>query len=138
MTRYPQQYLDVPQITMAVIATDKISQLPITSKGNKWPLAAICLQTFYIFSILMKEKSAKNVVQAYLSVILAHEGRGVAILGENGTEFKNKVLNEACDQLGIQRLLPNLFHPQGNAKAENVHNFLKQSLIKFLGSSHLE
>ena len=47
----------------------------------------------------MKEKSAKNVIQAYLSGILAHKGGRVAIFSDNGTEFKNKVANEACDQL---------------------------------------
>ena len=56
------------------------------------------------------------VVQAYLSGILTHKGKSVAILSDNVTEFENKVLNEACDQLGIKRLFSNPFHPQGNAK----------------------
>ena len=62
----------------------------------------------------MKEKAAENVVQAYLSGILAHKSRSVVILSDNGTEFKSKVLNETCDQLGIKRLFSNPFHPQGN------------------------
>ena len=60
------------------------------------------------------KKSAENLFQAYLSGILAHEGRGVAIPSNNGTEFKNNVLNEACNQLAIKMLFSNLFHPQGN------------------------
>ena len=59
----------------------------------------------------MKEQSAENVVQAYLSGILAYKGESVAILTDNGTEFKNKVLNEECDHLGIKQLFSNLFHP---------------------------
>ena len=85
-----------------------------------------------------EEKSAENIFQAYLSGILAHKGRSVAILSDNGTEFKNKDLNEACEHLGIKRLFSNLFHPQGNAEVENVHNFLKQILTKFLHNSDLE
>ena len=61
-------------------------------------------------------KSAENVVQAYLSGILAHKGRSVANFSDNGTEFKNKVLNEVCDQLCIKWLFSKLFCPQGNAK----------------------
>ena len=80
----------------------------------------------------------KNVVQVYLSNILPYIDRSVAILSGNGTEFKNKVLNEACDQLDIERLFSNPFHPQGNAKVENVHNFLKRNLTKFLDNSDLE
>ena len=73
-----------------------------------------------------------------MSGIQANEGYNIAILGDNGTEFKYKVLNKACDQLGIKRLFSNLFNQQGNAKVENVHNVLKQTLSKFLDSSDLE
>ena len=86
----------------------------------------------------MKEKSTENVIQAHLSGILAHEGRSVVILSDNGIEFKNKVLNETYNQLGIKRLFSNLFHPQGNAIVENVHNFLKWTLTKFLKHIVLE
>ena len=71
--------------------------------------------TSYVFVIPMKEKSA-----------------------DNGTELKNKFLNKACNQLGIKRLFSNPFHPQGNAKVENVYIFLKWTLTKFLESSDLE
>ena len=47
---------------------------------------------------------AENVIQAYLSGILAHKCGSVAILSDNSTEFKNKVLSEACDQLGIKKV----------------------------------
>ena len=63
----------------------------------------------------MKEKSAENVVQAYLLGILAHKGGSVAILSDNGTEFKNEVLNEVCNQIGFKKLFSNPFHSQGNA-----------------------
>ena len=62
----------------------------------------------------------------------------MALLSDNGTGFKYKVLNKVCDQLGIKMLFSNLFHPQGNAKVENVHNFLKKALTKFLDNSNLE
>ena len=61
-----------------------------------------------------------------MSGLLANKGRSVAILSDNGTEFKNKILNEICNQLGIEMLFSSLFHPQGNAKMENVHNCLKK------------
>ena len=90
MVRYLQQHLEVPQIQMAVLAIDMVGHLPIPSKGNRWALTAICLQTSYVFAIWMKEKSAENIVQAYLACILVHKGGSVAILSGNGTEFKKK------------------------------------------------
>ena len=138
MARYPQQHLEVLKIPMAVLAMDTIGCLPTTSKGNRWPLTAICLHMSYMFAVPMKEKFAENVVQAYLPGKLAHKGGSVAILSDSGTELKNKVLNEVCDQLGIKRLFSNSFHPQGNAKVENMHNFLKRTLIKLLDNSNLK
>ena len=83
-------------------------------------------------------KSALNVIQTYLSGILSHKGGSVAILSDNETEFKNKAVNETCDQLGTNRLFSNPFYSQGNSRMENVHNFLKQTPTRFLDSSDRE
>ena len=55
------------------------------------------MHTSYVFTVPIKEKSAENAVQAYLSGIIAHEGGSVAFLSDNGTEFEDTTLNEACD-----------------------------------------
>ena len=135
MARYAQKHLKIP---MAVLAIYNVCYLPVMSKGNRWALKAFCLHISYMFMILMRTKLGENVVPAYLSGILFHKGESVAILSNNSTEFKNKVLKGACDQLGIKRLFSNLFHAQGNARVENVHNFLKRKLTKFLECSDLE
>ena len=64
MARYPQQHLEKQQLAMAVLEIDTTSHLPITFR---WALTAFYLHTSYVFAILMKEKFAENVVQAYLS-----------------------------------------------------------------------
>ena len=135
MARYPQQYFKVLQIPIAVLAMDAIGHLPVTSKGNGQALTAICLHMSYMLVVLMKKRSAENIVQAYLSGILANKCGSVAILSDNGTEFKNNVLNKVCDQSGIKRLFSNPFYPQHNAKVENVHNCLKRTLTKFLDNN---
>ena len=74
---------------MALLAIDTIGCLSVTSKEDRWALKAICLHTSYVFAVPMKEKSAENVIQAYVSGILADSGGGVAIFSHNGTECKN-------------------------------------------------
>ena len=73
------------------------------SIGNRKDLTAICLHTSYVFTVPMKEMSAENVIQTYLSLIVANKGGSVAILSDNGAELKNKTANEACNQLIIKR-----------------------------------
>ena len=88
MTRCPQQHLEIPQIPISVLAIETVGYLPIISKGNRWSLTAICLHKSYVFVILMKEKSAESVVQAYLCAICSQNGRSVVILSDNDTKFK--------------------------------------------------
>ena len=62
----------------------------------------------------------------------------MAILSDNVTEFKNKMLNDVCDQSGIKRLFASPFHPQGDKKVTNVHSFLSRTITKLLDNSNLE
>ena len=91
-----------------------------------------------MFAIPRKEKSAENVVQAYQSVIFADKVGSVAILSDNGIEFKNTTCNKECEELSIKKLFTNPFNHQGNSRIKNVYNFLKRTLTKFLESSDLE
>ena len=104
MAKYLQKHLEIPQFPVAVLAMDTIGHIPVISRGHRWALTAMCIQMSYVFATLMKERSAENAVQVYLSGILTHKGGNTVILNDKGTEFKNAVLTDACEQLGIKRL----------------------------------
>ena len=106
MVKYPQTHLEIPQIPMAVLAIDTIAHLPGDSKDNKWPLTAISLNTSYVFTVSMKEKSAEIVIQAYLSGIHANEVGSVAILSDNGTEFTVMLLMKHVINLELKGYSP--------------------------------
>ena len=91
-----------------------------------------------VFAKPMKEKSAENGVQAYLSGIFAHKGGSIAIFSDNGAEFKSTTVKKACDHLNIIRVFLNPFIPQGNSRIKNPHNFCERTLTKCLESSDLE
>ena len=83
-----------------------------TNKFQRWVLTVS-----HIFCVCNSDegKLPENVIQTYISCIIAHAGRSIAILSDSGTEIKNKVLNVAYHQLDMKRLFSTLFHPQGNA-----------------------
>ena len=120
----------IPQVPMAVLANDTISDLPVMCKGNGWALKEFCLYTSYMFTFAMTERQLKMLFKSYLSIILAHKGGNVGILSDNSKEFKNEILNEACGELGIKRLFCKPFHAQGNATVENVLKILKQCYVR--------
>ena len=59
-------------------------------------------------------------------------------LSDNRSELKNSQMNTVLKQLGIKCIFSNPYRPEGNSHFENVHNFLKRMLTKFLSSTDAE
>ena len=55
----------------------------------------------------------------------------VYILSDNGTEFKNNLMDQVLKQLGIERIFSAPYHPQSNGKLEVFHKYLKPTLKNF-------
>ena len=72
-----------------------------------------------------KRNITKNIVQ------LIH-------LQDNGTELKNDHLISTFKSLGIKKIYSNPFYLIGNGRIENVHNFLKRTIAKYMHNSTLE
>ena len=131
---HPQLHLEIPKVPFACITINTIGKLPTTSSGNRYALTCIDLLTSYIIAVLMPDKTAKSVVEVYLSGMLSRAGASMVCLLDNGSELKNSQMNTVLKQLGIKHIYSNPYQPQGNSRIENVHNFLKQTLTKFLSS----
>ena len=52
------------------------------------------------------------------------------ILSDNGTEFKNNLMDQVLKQLGIEQIFSARYHPQSNGKLEVFHKYLKAKLKK--------
>ena len=52
------------------------------------------------------------------------------ILLDNGTEFKNQVMDQVLQQLRIDHIFSALYHPQSNGELEVFHKYLKPTLKK--------
>ena len=52
------------------------------------------------------------------------------ILSDNGTEFKNSLMNQVLQELSIDRIFSAPYHPQSNGKLEVFHKYLKPTLKK--------
>ena len=131
----PQLLLEIPKVPFTCIAIDTIGKLPTTSSGNRYALTCIDLLTSYVIAMPMPDKRVESVVEAYLSSILSRARASIVWLLDNGSELKNSQINTVLKQLGIKHIYSNPYRTQGNSQIENVHNFLKRTLIKFLSSS---
>ena len=84
----------------------------------------------FVFCIPLKTKSAEDVVQAYIDRVYSQFRGSEKVLTDNGTEFKNKLINEVCEKLGVKHkiYLPP-YRPQSNGRIEFFHYFLKACMI---------
>ena len=62
--------------------------------------------------------------------------RGSHTPGKTGT--RNKQLADTFKSLGVKPIYLSPYYPHGNGKLKNPHNFLKQSIAKFLHNTNLE
>ena len=55
------------------------------------------------------------------------------VLTDNGTEFKNKLINEVCEQLGVKhKIYSPPYRPQSNGRIESFDYFLKACISKHI------
>ena len=131
-------HLEIPKVSFAGCAMDCIGPLPATCKGNRHVLTFIFLPTSYWIMVPLKGNMADEVSMTYIKEILLKTLCSKFILQDNGTEFKNDQLMTVINTLGIKYIYSSPYYPQGNGRIENVHNFLKHTIAKFIYGSQLE
>ena len=103
---------------------------PASSKGNRYTLTAICMLTGFTFCIPLKNKTAEEVVKAYLNHICCVFGPSKKILTDNGTEFKKKMWEDVYKLLRTQHRVTPIYSHQCNSRIEGFHRFLKATVGK--------
>ena len=80
--------------------------------------------------IPIPDKSANTVVSTFINKNLPVHMCPRYILSDNGTEFKNNLMEQVLKQLGIEQIFSAPYHPQSNGKLEGFHKDLKPALKK--------
>ena len=128
---FHKEHFAVPTQPMEFIAMDLIGEFhPASSKGNRYALTAICMLTGFTFCIPLKNKTAEEVVKAYLNHICCVFGPSKKILTDNGTEFKNKMWEDVYKLLRTEHRVTPIYSPQCNGRIEGFHRFLKATVGK--------
>ena len=134
VVKYATVHFDVATFPMQFISMDLIGEFhPPTSKGKRYALTIICMLTGYVFCIPLKTKTAEEVLQAYIDNVYSKFGGSLKILSDNGTEFKNKILEQVAKELGVvYKLYTPPYHPASNGRIEGFHAFLKACISKHI------
>ena len=121
---------EIPDRLFDKIAIDLVTECDTSTSGNKHILIIIDHLTGWPEAFSIWDKLADTIVSTFISKYLPAHMCPRYILSDNGTEFKNNLMDQVLNQLGIERIFSAPYHPQSNGKLEVFHNYLKPTLKK--------
>ena len=128
--QYPLQMTEIPDRPFDKMAIDLVTKCDTSTSGNKHILTIIDHLTGWPVAFPIADKSADTIVSTFINEYLPVHMCPWYILSDNGTEFKNGLMDQVLQQLGIDRIFSAPYHPQSNGKLEVFHKYLKPTLKK--------
>ncbi len=104
-----------------VVAIDLL-QLPASNHGSRYLL--VCVDHFSRFVNLgpLQNKTAEPVAHALISNLFCPYSTPRVLLSDNGTEFRNALLEEICKQFNIKQTFTVTYHPSSNGREREQEN----------------
>ena len=121
--------MEIPDRPFDKIAIDLITECDISS-GNKHTLTIIDHLTGWPEAFPIPDKATDAIVSTFINEYLPVHMCPWYILSDNRREFKNSLMDQVLQQLGIDRIFSAPYHPQSNGKLEVFHKYLKPILKK--------
>ena len=128
--QYPLQMTEIPDRPFDKIAINLVTDCKTSISGDKHILTIIDHLTGWPEAFTIPDKSAAMIVATFINEYLLVHMCPHYILSDNGTQFKNSLMNQVLQQLGIDRIFSAPYHPQSNGKLEVFHKYLKPTLKK--------
>ena len=122
---------EIPDRPFDKIAIDLVTDCKMSTSGNKHILTIIDHLTGWPEAFPIPDKSADTIVTTLINHYLLVHMCPRYILSDKGTEFKNNLMDQVLQQLGIDRIFSAPYHLQSNGKLEVFHKYLKPILKKF-------
>ena len=102
--------MEIPDRPFDKIAIDLVTECETSTSGNKHILAIIDHLTGWTEAFPIPDKSADTIVSTFINEYQPVNMCPRYILPDNGTEFKNNLMDQVLKQLGIDRIFLAPFH----------------------------
>ncbi|GFS53716.1 retrovirus-related Pol polyprotein from transposon 297 [Trichonephila clavipes] len=122
----PLKLVPVIQEVFTKLNIDACGPLPITSKGNRYLITAICMSSKFPEAIPVSDISSVSVTDALLN-IFSRMGFPREIQCDQGTSFTSALTTEFFERFGILVRHSSVYHPQSDP-VERFHRTLKRLL----------
>ena len=120
--QYPLQMTEIPNRPLDKIAIDLVTDCKIS---NKHILTIIDHLTGWPEAFPIPDISADTIVATLINHYLPVHMCPRYILLDNGSEFKNNLMDQILQQLGIDSIFSAPYHPQSNGKLGSFSQIFK-------------
>ena len=103
-------------------------KLPKSLNGSEYLLVTVDLFSRYSILTPLKDKTAESVARALVDSVFCTFNVPRRIVSDNGTEFKNELMEKIEQIYGIDRCYTTAFHPQGNGLVERTNRKILEIL----------
>ena len=118
------------ELPMDHVAID-LFQLKTSCNGSNYCLVVVDVCTRFVFLRPIEDKKMETIAKT-LTSIFTDFGFPKIVQSDNGSEFKNQVMDCVMTMTGIDHRLTTPYHPRGNGLAEKFVQTTKLSIIKSL------
>ena len=121
---YPLQITEIPERPFDKIIIDLVTECETSTSGNKHIFTINDHLTGWHEAFPILGKSIDTIVSTFINHYLPVHMCPRYISLDNGTEFKNQLMDQVLQQLGINCIFSAPNHPQSNGKLEVFHKYL--------------
>ncbi|MDR3572139.1 MAG: hypothetical protein P4L81_08235 [Candidatus Pacebacteria bacterium] len=100
----------------------------IQSEDYKFVIIFACHFTRFAITVPAYRVDAEAVARALVNAVIIRYGCPRVLLSDNGTEYKNALLNPISKMTQIERIFISAYHPQSNGIVERFNGTIKQIL----------
>ena len=132
--RPPPTKMPLPVAPGLFVAADLTGPFPISPDGNRYLLSIIDHCTGWVEVKALPTKAAEGIFNFIMREYIPRFSAPEVLLTDNGLEFKNKLLVDHLEAMGVDVRHTTPYHPQTNGMIERYHRTIKEMLKKLVNS----
>ncbi len=117
------------------LAIDVVGPLPMTERGNKYLITAICMFSNWPEIVPMAETTAKTVARFLFDYIICRQGCPRVLLSDLGSNFMSDLIQEVCKLTDTRKVQTVAYRAQSNGRLERYHKTLMTTLSMYVSAN---
>ena len=122
--------IETPTGPFQLIGIDYCGPLKRTPRENQYILCITDYFTRWVTAVALPDCTAQTTAQAIFNEYICRYGVPVSILSDQGTHFRNQLMESMAQLLGYNHIFSTVYHPQSNGMVERFNATFIPQLAK--------